>query len=139
MARRIRIGLAVLALSAAGLAGCEKEAETPSVAAPAAAAQTQTQAEAEAASQAAYQAETNAKPRDPVDAFVWTVDLCSHLGGEIGGDGSAHDVEVQKTMTELNCGDDLVADGQALKVAHASDPAALAKIDAALKAYADAF
>jgi hypothetical protein len=139
MAYRIVIGLSVLAFAGAGLAGCQDKTGAPATAQTQAQAQAPTAAEIEAASQAAYQAGTNAKPRDPVEAFVWTVDLCSHLGGEIGGDGSAHDVQVQKTMTELDCGDGLVADGQALKVAHASDPAAVARIDAALKAYADAF
>jgi hypothetical protein len=130
MSRRVVIGLSVLALVGAGLAGCQKKDEA---AAPAPAGQTQ--AEIEAASQAAYEADPNPKPSDPVDAFVWRADMCGHLSGEIGGDRSEHDVQVQKTMEELECGDDLVTDGQALKAAHASDPAAVAKIDAALKAW----
>lgn len=137
MAKYIGIGLAMLALSAAGLTGCEKAQETPAPApAPAPAASAPTQAEIEAASQAVYDAEANKQPADPVDAFAWRADLCMHLGGEIGGDRSERDVQVQTQMQELKCGDEVVADGRALKAAHASDAAAVAKIDAALTAYA---
>lgn len=138
MAQYIGIGLA-LALTAAGMAGCEKTQEKPAPAAAPKAPAAQTQAEIEAASQAAYDAEANKPPTDPVDAFVWRADLCMHLSGEIGGDGSEHDAQVQNTMGELDCSDGLVTDGRALKAAHASDPAAVAKIDAALKAWADYF
>ena len=140
MAQGIGIGLAMLALSAVGLTGCEKAQETPAPApapAPATAASAPTQAEIEAANQAAYDAEASKPPTDPVDAFAWRADLCMHLGGEIGGDGSERDVQVQAQMEELKCGDDVVADGRALKSAHISDHAAVAKIDAALKAYAE--
>ena len=134
MAQSFEIGLAILALSAAGLAGCGNKQEAPAAAsAPAA----QTDAEIEAANQTAYDAEANKPPTDPVDAFVWRADLCMHLGGEIGGDRSERDVQVQAQMEELKCGDEVVADGRALKASHASDPAAVAKIDAALMAWAD--
>jgi hypothetical protein len=137
MSHRTVVGLAVLTLSAAGLMGCQKKAEAPAAPAAAPAPAAQTQVDIEAASQAAYEADANPKPSDPVDAFVWRVDMCTHLSGEIGGDRSEHDVQVQKTMEELKCGDEIIADGQALKAAHASDPAAVAKIDAALKAWTE--
>ena len=141
MARGIGIGL-TLALTAAGLAGCGNKQEAPSrtaapVAASAPAAAEQTQAEIEAASQAAYDAEANKRPTEPVDAFVWRADLCLHLSEEIGGDRSERDVQVQAQMEELKCGDEVVADGRALKASHASDPTAVAKIDGALMAWAD--
>lgn len=135
MAQGIGIGLA-LALSAAALTGCKKaQQETPAPAAAAPAPAGQTQAEMEAASQAAYEAEADPKPTEPVAAWLWRADHCSYLGAEIGGDRSEHDVQVQKKMDELKCGDELIADGQALKAANASDADAVAKIDAALKAY----
>ena len=134
MAQSFEIGLAILALSAAGLAGCGNNQEAPAAASAAAA---QTDADIEAASQTAYDAEANKPPTDPVDAFVWRADLCMHLGGEIGGDRSARDVQVQARMEELKCGDEVVADGRALKASHASDPTAVAKIDGALMAWAD--
>lgn len=137
MSHRILIGLTALALTSASLAGCQKtEADGP---APAVAPAVQTQAQREAASQAAYDAGANTQPTDPVDAFVWRADLCMHLSGEIGGDQSEHDAQVQKTMGELDCSDDLVADGRALKAAHASDTTAVAKIDGALKAWTEYF
>ncbi|HEX8470912.1 MAG TPA: hypothetical protein VF633_07360, partial [Brevundimonas sp.] len=115
----------------------QKAQEAPAPAtAPAAVAQTQ--AEIEAASQAAYDAEANTQPTDPVDAFIWRTDLCMHLSGEIGGDRSERDVQVQAQMEGLKCAD-VVADGRALKVANASNPAAVKNIEASLKAWTDYF
>ena len=139
MTQCIGIGLA-LALSTAALAGCgKKQEDAPPAPAAVTASVAQTQAEIEAASQAAYDAEANKRPTDPVDALVWRADRCGFLSGEIGGDRSEHDVQVQKTMDDLKCGDALVADGHTLKASHASDPAAVDKIDAALAAYAALF
>lgn len=138
MAQGIGIGLALAlsAAAAAALTGCGKtRQETPAPAAAPAAPAEQTQAEMEAASQAAYEAEVDPKPTEPVAAWLWRADHCSYLGAEIGGDRSEHDVQVQKKMDELKCGEELIADGQALKAANASDADVVAKLDSALKAY----
>ncbi len=76
---------------------------------------------------------TNTPPTEPVANLAWRAELCSHLGGEIGGDGSERDREVQAQMETMRCGDGLIAEGAALKAANAADPAVVARIEAALK------
>jgi len=120
----------LIALSVLALAGCEP-AEAPK--SEALKPDTAPVAAAEAASQQAYDDAANTPPTEPVANLEWRADLCAHLGGEIGGDGSERDREVQARMETLKCGDDLAAEGAALKAANAADPAAIARIDAALK------
>ncbi|MBJ7484309.1 hypothetical protein [Brevundimonas sp.] len=127
MNRPILIALSLLAVTACTPADAPKsEALRPE--APSAAAEA-----AEAASQQAYDEVANTPPTEPVANLAWRAELCSHLGGEIGGDGSERDREVQAQMETMRCGDGLIAEGAALKVANASDPAVVARIDAALK------
>lgn len=126
MNRNILIALTAMTLAACTPADAPKsealQAEAPTAAALA----------AEAADQAAYDA-ANTPPTEPVANLAWRADLCSHLGGEIGGDGSERDQEIQAQMETMRCGDGLIAEGAALKAANAADPAVVARIDAALK------
>lgn len=128
MKHTVLIALSVLAVAACTPADAPKsEALQPD--APSAAAAEAAQAVAD---QAAYDA-ANTPPTEPVANLAWRAELCSHLGGEIGGDGSERDREVQAQMETMRCGEGLIAEGAALKVANASDPAVVARIDAALK------
>ncbi|WGM48150.1 hypothetical protein KOAAANKH_03046 [Brevundimonas sp. NIBR10] len=126
MNRNILIALTAVAVAACTPADAPKsealQAEAPTAAALA----------AEAADQAAYDA-ANTPPTEPVANLAWRAELCSHLGGEIGGDGSERDREVQAQMETMRCGDGLIAEGAALKAANAADPAVVARIEAALK------
>lgn len=121
----------LIALTAVTLAACTP-ADAPKSEALQPEAPTAAALAAEAADQAAYDA-ANTPPTEPVANLAWRADLCSHLGGEIGGDGSERDQEIQAQMETMRCGDGLIAEGAALKAANAADPAVVARIDAALK------
>lgn len=129
MFRIITMGLAALTLAA-----CQPAAEPPAP----------VEAEAPAASQAetpedaAWRAledrylAMNVQPTNPIDAVEWREVRCNFLAGEIGGDNSAQDRAVQARMGELECGDGVLEDARALKASHASDTAAVARLDALL-------
>lgn len=74
----------------------------------------------------------NVQPTNPIDAVEWREVRCNFLAGEIGGDNSAQDRAVQARMEELRCGDGVLEDARALKASHASDTAAVARLDALL-------
>ena len=121
----------LIALTAVTLAACTP-ADAPKSEALQAEAPTAATLAAEAADQAAYDA-ANTPPTEPVANLAWRAEHCSHLGGEIGGDGSERDRQVQAQMETMRCGDGLIAEGAALKAANAADPAVVARIEAALK------
>lgn len=74
----------------------------------------------------------NVQPTNLIDAVEWREVRCNFLAGEIGGDNSAQDRAVQARMEELRCGDAVLEDARALKASHASDTAAVARLDALL-------
>jgi hypothetical protein len=111
---------------ALALAAC-KPAPEPDTAAPAATAQARIDAET------ADQAASDTPPADPVDAYIWRVDRCVFSSGEIKGDGSPADRDTMARMEALDCGDNLKADGEALRAVHAGDAATIARIDQALQ------
>ena len=122
----------LIALTAVALAACTP-ADAPKSEALQPEAPTAASLAAEAADQASYDAQANALPTEPVAAIEARAEACLHFGGEINGDGSERDREVQARMEELACGDTLSADAAALKIAKAGDAAAIARIDAAMK------
>lgn len=73
---------------------------------------------------------TNVQPSDPLEAIMWRGVRCDYLGSEIGGDNSAQDRAIQKRMNELRCGDDLLTEARTLRLARATDPAAVVRLDA---------
>lgn len=56
--------------------------------------------------------------------------MCTHFAGEFNGDGSAHDREVNQTMTELRCGS-VEEDVAAARRKYANNPAVLQALDQA--------
>lgn len=79
----------------------------------------------------------NVEPTNPIDAVEWREVRCNFLAGEFGGDDSAQDRAINARMDELRCGDGVLEDARALKASHASDTAAIARLDALLARHED--
>lgn len=129
MFRIITTGVAALTLAA-----CQPAAEpaAPANAEPPAAPQAETPEDAAWRALEDRYLAVNVEPTNPIDAVEWREVRCNFLAGEIGGDNSAQDRAVQARMEELRCGDAVLEDARALKASHASDTAAVARLDALL-------
>ena len=129
MFRIITTGLAALTLAA-----CQPAAEpaAPANAEPPAAPQAETPEDAAWRALEDRYLAMNVEPADPIDAVEWREVRCNFLAGEIGGDRSAQDRAIQARMEELRCGDGVLEDARALRASHASDTAAVARLDTLL-------
>lgn len=122
----------ILSLAALTLAACQPAAEPAAPAQPEAPAAPAAETPEDAARRALEDRylEINVEPTNPIDAVEWREVRCNFLAGEFGGDNSAQDRAINARMEELRCGDGVLEDARALKASHASDTAAVARLDA---------